>query len=114
MNRKCITKWDIAFICVILLVVVALLLLPLLRDRGGVAVVRVGERTVAEFPLHTDIEQRMETDDGFNTVVVRDGVCFVTAADCRDGICMGRGAISKVGESIVCLPHKLIVEIEAK
>ena len=38
--------------------------------------------------------------------------CFIKNADCRDGICVSRGKINKVGESIVCLPHKLIVEIK--
>ena len=33
------------------------------------------------------------------------------AADCRDQICVRHRAVSAVGESIICLPHKLVVEI---
>lgn len=114
MKRRCITGADIALIAICLGLALLLLILPLLRKTGGVAVLRVGNEIIARLPLDTDTEQRVKTDAGFNTVVVRDGVCLVTAADCRDEICISRGAISKVGESIVCLPHKLIVEIEAQ
>lgn len=114
MKRRCLTLPDMIVIAACFVFAFALLLLPFLRNNGRVAVVRVGNETVARLSLATDSEQKIETDSGYNTVVVREGVCLVTAADCRDGICISRGAISKVGESIVCLPHKLIVEIEAK
>jgi len=36
----------------------------------------------------------------------------VTDADCPDRLCVKQRAISKQGETIVCLPHRLIVKIE--
>ena len=35
-------------------------------------------------------------------------------ADCPDQICVRHKAISKSGESIVCLPHKVVVEISSE
>ena len=32
-------------------------------------------------------------------------------ADCPDRLCVKQGSISKNGESIVCLPHKVIVTV---
>ena len=32
-------------------------------------------------------------------------------ADCPDRLCVKQGRIKKVGESIVCLPHKVVIEI---
>ena len=32
-------------------------------------------------------------------------------AECPDKLCMRQGAISRDGQTIVCLPHKLVVEV---
>ena len=32
-------------------------------------------------------------------------------ADCPDKICINMGTIRKKGQTIICLPHKLVVEI---
>ncbi len=32
-------------------------------------------------------------------------------ADCPDKVCVGMRRISKSGETIVCLPHKLVIAI---
>ena len=44
--------------------------------------------------------------------MVKDGKVSVTEADCPDKVCVNTGEISKSGDTIVCLPHKLVVEIE--
>lgn len=35
----------------------------------------------------------------------------ILESNCPDKICVKTGYISKAGESIICLPHKVIVEI---
>ena len=35
----------------------------------------------------------------------------MTASDCRNQICIRSGVISKPGQMIVCLPHRLSAEI---
>ena len=47
----------------------------------------------------------------YNLVSVQDGAVSVEAADCRDQICVRHKPVSAAGESIVCLPHRLVVEI---
>ena len=39
-------------------------------------------------------------------------MAHVTDADCPDQVCIRMGKISKTGENIVCLPHKLVVQLE--
>ena len=51
-------------------------------------------------------------DTGTNTVVIKDGVVYMSDASCKNQICVNTGKISKKGESIICLPNKVIVEIE--
>lgn len=47
-----------------------------------------------------------------NTVVINNGKAFVKSANCPDKICVSHYEISKKGQTIVCLPHKLVVEVE--
>lgn len=81
-------------------------------EEGLVAVVTVDGEWRAELPLDAaENSATIETDWGYNTVTAKDGAVFIAEADCRDHICVEHKKISKVGETIVCLPHKLVVEI---
>ena len=53
-------------------------------------------------------------DDSYNLVLIEDGMLRVTDADCPDQLCMKQRSISRNGESIICLPHKLVLQIHAK
>jgi hypothetical protein len=46
-----------------------------------------------------------------NVLVMEDGVAFVEKANCRDKICVEHKPVSQKGESIICLPHKVVIEI---
>lgn len=54
----------------------------------------------------------IKTDHGNNTILIKNNAIQIIKADCRDSICIKKGIVSKVGDSIVCLPHKLIIEIK--
>lgn len=48
----------------------------------------------------------------YNIVVIKDGKVSVTEASCKNQVCVRHGEISRSGESIVCLPNRLVVRIE--
>ena len=48
---------------------------------------------------------------GSNIVTIENGGVTMTDADCPDKLCVKTGRISKTGETIVCLPHRVVVEI---
>ena len=50
-------------------------------------------------------------DDFENIIIIKDGKASMAKADCPDKICVNHAAISKKGETIVCLPHKVVVEV---
>lgn len=53
-----------------------------------------------------------EDEAGHMNIVVRDGEqVFIQKANCPDELCVQEGAINRVGETIVCLPHRLLVEV---
>lgn len=47
-----------------------------------------------------------------NTVVVKDGKAYMKDAHCPDKICINQGQINKKGETVVCLPAGVILEVE--
>ena len=111
MKRKLITGLDLLIVTAVLVVAAFAFLAFSGSDIGTKAVVTVENKEVCVLSLTQNAEKLVKTNDGYNKVIVLNGTCYVEDADCRDGICINRGKISKVGESIVCLPHKLIVEI---
>ena len=47
-----------------------------------------------------------------NTVEIKNGKVRVSSADCKNQICVNHKPISKKGESIICLPNKVLAEVE--
>lgn len=82
-------------------------------EDGGKAVITVDGQVVQELPLDEDTTYQVETPEGYNIVEIKDGWADVIEADCRDGLCADQKRIHKTGETIVCLPHKMVVTIEA-
>ncbi len=74
--------------------------------------IRVDGEVVAEYPLDEDREEVFVAEDGgYNKVVIKDGAVCVSEADCPDKNCVRKGAVSEVNETIICLPHKLVVKL---
>lgn len=105
-------KNDILLIAALLVIAgAALLIVRLTRAPGGTVRISVDGKVAAELPLDQDCVRVFESGLGCNTVVIEGGGVSVTAADCPDHVCVKQGAIRYDGESIVCLPHKLVVTV---
>ena len=50
--------------------------------------------------------------NGKNTLLIKNNSIQMDSANCNDALCVKQGNISKVGQTIICLPHKLIIEIK--
>lgn len=74
-------------------------------------VIRDGEQNVYELPLSQNTTKTVSTDLGTNLIEIKDGRVHVEEADCPNQDCVHQGWIDAAGEQIVCLPHKLTVDI---
>lgn len=116
MKKKLIfdTKFWIIIFAALVIVLGALVLL---LGNGG-------DGTVANIYLDGELYESVDlsrvtkpydivisTKLGTNTVHVEPGAISVTEADCRDGICVSQGRLTQAGIPIVCLPHRLVIEI---
>ena len=53
-----------------------------------------------------------EQGDIGNTIVIDNGQVYMEDADCPDQVCVHHKPISKSGETIICLPNQVFVEVE--
>ncbi len=80
--------------------------------RGTLAVeITVAGHSVEWCSLAENRELLVEGVGGTNRVVIRGGRVTVFEADCPDGICVRHRPISRSGQSIVCLPHRVCVAV---
>lgn len=113
------TKLNIVLVVVIAAVaVVAALVLHVQAERTSsdgktTALARItdGEGNVYEMPLDENATKTVTTSLGTNVVEVKDGQVRVREADCPNQDCVNQGWISSSAQQIVCLPHKLYVDI---
>lgn len=63
------------------------------------------------YPLTEDRIIEVENAFGYNRIVLENGSVFMVEADCPDQYCVEHRAITKTNETIVCLPHKLVIEV---
>ena len=110
-NRKKL-KNDMILIAVILAMIVAYAFFFLLsREAGDTVVVTVDGVLFGEYHLDEECTVEIRSGQGVNILVIEGGHAFVSHADCPDGICARHRPISYDGESIICLPHEVVITI---
>lgn len=78
------------------------------QQRDGMAVVTIDGEAFGSWPLSED--RTVEIGEG-NRLVIEDGKADMVWADCPDKLCVNQKAVSREGESIICLPNKVVVSI---
>ena len=103
---------DLFLVAVLLILGGALaLFLRFTRQAGVTVAVQIDGKLVMELPLSEVTELVLGEGTHTNTLVIRGGTARVVDASCPDRLCVGQGAVQYAGESIVCLPHKLVVTV---
>ncbi len=82
------------------------------REAGSTAVITVDGTEVMRVPLGTDGSYQVEGLLGSTTICTENGSIFVEEAPCPDQICVRHRRIRNTGEQIVCLPGRILIEIE--
>lgn len=84
-------------------------------NSGAEVVIKSGGSLYARYPLSEDRTLEVQSPDNpkaYNTVIIKDGKVSVTEASCKNQVCVRQGVISAPGETLVCLPNRLVVSIE--
>lgn len=105
-------KADILLIGGMILLGAVLALVLLLGKKEGAKVqIRVSGEVIEEFSLSKDQTYEIQGKDGVNVLTIADGEAWIAEASCPDKLCVHMGKIHLNGQSIVCLPNQVVIEI---
>lgn len=79
------------------------------RPEEKKVVITVNGGEYGSYPLITDAVIKVNEH---NMVVIRDGAVWMEEADCPDRLCINQGKIKKSGQTIICLPNRVMVTIK--
>lgn len=110
-------KGDFAIIIVLVIAAITGSIYMFIRGNqsGSKYIVITHDQEVIErFKFTNDYKTtyRFEHDGEYNVIYVEDGKVWIEEANCNNQVCVYEQPIKLVGQAIVCLPHKLIVEIQ--
>ena len=108
-------KNDLLLILILALgLALAALGLFLFRKTGDTVTVLIDGTVQGEYRLDEDREIEIRVPDGYNILVIENGSAYIRNASCPDGICVAHRPISHSGESIICLPNKVVIEVHTQ
>ena len=106
---------DVILICALLLIAaLGMVYLFVFRSGGNVVKVTIDGELYGSYSLSDDLEKEIysgEDKSQINRLIIREGKAFVEYASCPDGICVGHRPIFRDGESIVCLPNRVVITV---
>ena len=104
-------KKDICLILVFLMIAGLIYLLTRNGEAGNQVRITLDGKEYGTYFLTENREIPVQSEYGCNIVQIKDGMVFMKDADCPDKYCIHQGKTDRKNKSIVCLPHKLMVEV---
>ena len=84
---------------------------PLSEDRT--VIVPAPKEAASKIGVPDDSKPASEQFKYYNVIVISGGSVKVTEASCQNKVCVHHSEITRGGESIVCLPNRMTVRIDA-
>ena len=81
------------------------------QSAGTTVVITVDGAPYGSYPLDEDRRIPIDQEGAHNLVVLEGSTVRMEEANCAGRQCVYQGRIAHSGESIVCLPHRIVVEI---
>jgi hypothetical protein len=80
-------------------------------DLGTHVKISIAGELYGTYSLDDDRIITIDNNENYNKIVIKDGKVFMSDADCPNKVCVKHSPIDSTGESIVCLPNKVLIEI---
>lgn len=110
-------KWD--WVIIIMLIVISLIPLGIILKNENFqgdyyVLISVNGEDYEKLELNKENDEviRIENGNYVNEICINGREVYMKETNCPDRVCSRQGKISKVGESIVCLPNKIFIEIK--
>lgn len=102
-------KYDKYLVMVVLFFIVLLMIINTIFAEEGKS---VSISYDGEAFIEYDIDDDGIHDTGYGNVIwIENEIVKMDSASCPDELCIRQGEIKNIGESIICIPNKVIVEI---
>lgn len=82
-----------------------------INGKGDKVTVYLNGEEYGYMDLANNDELIIENGKHKNVIEVEDGQVYMKEANCRDELCIRQGKISMGGQTVVCLPNKVVVEV---
>jgi len=115
MNLEKKKRNDFLLLGCLIIVALTLLIFQFTNiSKGDWVVVTQEGKNIGKFLLAEEKEIPIQYENGgFNLLIIQENEAYIKEADCPDGLCIKQRSISRQGESLICLPHRLVVTIES-
>lgn len=85
------------------------------RDAGNIVEITVDGNMYKTLSLETNTIIDIPSGKGqTNRLEIKNGKANMIEADCPDKLCVHQKQVEKNGETLVCLPHKVIVTVRSQ
>lgn len=98
----------------LIIAAIGIFYLFVLRKTGDSVNVTVDGNTYKTFSLSENVTEDIytgESNEHLNRLIIKDGKAYMETATCPDGICVEHNPVYRDGESIVCLPNRVVVTV---
>lgn len=81
------------------------------QESGSKAEVYADGKLYGVYSLDEDREIAVRNNGHTNIIAIEVGRLYMKSADCSGHDCISQGSISMTGQSIICLPNKVVAQI---
>ena len=107
------TRSDAVLVSILLFFIIILFGIKLTgNSTDRLVVVKVDDKVVSEIELPADTLLSLNGPVGKSIIRIRQNKVGIESAPCLNKLCLKMGPVSRAGESIVCLPNKLLITIK--
>jgi hypothetical protein len=108
-------KYDYVIFAILSILTISSMLFPFIFRKEfdqDLVVIEINGKEYKSFPLDKNATIPIEIDDKYNLIEIIDNRVHIAEANCPDKLCVKDGYIKIPGQMVVCLPHKVVVEIK--
>lgn len=115
MLKGFVRKADIIlFVILISFGIASSVWLSMTSHSGEKAIVKVDGKMYGAYSLSEDKTIAVKQGNKLNVIKIKHGSVTMSEASCDNQVCVKHKSISRTGESIICLPNKVVVSISGK
>ncbi len=113
--KQYIRKADIILLIVLVIVGLAATAYVAVSKTGGdTVIIEQRGKMYGKYSLFENRTVTIEGEQCKNIVTIKNGEVWMHESTCKNQVCVRHSRISSGGESIICLPNRVVVRIEGK